>query len=81
MAQGAVTINASCTAGNIVITGLCEITDNSAGSIVLTSASLGQAQVESSVWDALIADHSVSGSFGEFIVRRLLTTAKFFALK
>lgn len=81
MAQGAVTINASCTAGNIVITGLCEITDNSAGSIVLTSASLGQTQVESSVWDALIADHSVSGSFGEFIVRRLLTTAKFFALK
>lgn len=33
------------------------------------------------VWDALISAHSVTGSFGEFIVRRLLTVAKFFALK
>jgi hypothetical protein len=81
MAQGTVTINASCTAGNIVVTGLADITDNSAGSTVVTSASLSQATVETSVWDALISDHSVTGSFGEFIVRRLLTTAKFFALR
>ena len=33
------------------------------------------------VWDALISAHSVTGSFGEFVVRRLLTTAKFFALR
>jgi len=35
----------------------------------------------SAVWDALITNYSSSGSFGEFIVRRLLTTAKFFALR
>jgi hypothetical protein len=33
------------------------------------------------VWDALIADHDVTGSFGEFVVRRLLTVAKFFSLR
>lgn len=38
MAQGAVTINASCTGGSIVITGSALITDNSAGSTVTTDA-------------------------------------------
>ena len=33
------------------------------------------------VWDALIASYTASGSFGEFIGRRLLTVAKFFALR
>jgi hypothetical protein len=33
------------------------------------------------VWDALIADHSVTSSFGEFVVRRLLTIAKYFSLR
>lgn len=35
----------------------------------------------SAVWDALISAHSVTGSFGEFVVRRLLTVAKFFSLR
>jgi hypothetical protein len=38
MAQGAVTINASCTGGFIVITGSAQITDNSTGSLVNTEA-------------------------------------------
>jgi hypothetical protein len=33
------------------------------------------------VWDALISAHAVTGSFGEFVVRRLLTVAKFFSLR
>lgn len=41
-----------------------------------TSSAIGAA-----VWDALISAHSVTGSFGEFIVRRLLTVAKFFSLR
>lgn len=41
MAQGAVTINASCTGGNIVITGMALVTDNSAGSNVNTDALTG----------------------------------------
>jgi hypothetical protein len=38
MAQGAVTINASCTGGNIVITGSAKLVDTSAGTTVDTSA-------------------------------------------
>lgn len=41
-----------------------------------TSTAIGAA-----VWDALISAHSVTGSFGEFIVRRLLTVAKYFSLR
>jgi hypothetical protein len=33
------------------------------------------------VWDALIADHTVTSSIGEYVTRRLLTMAKYFALK
>jgi hypothetical protein len=33
------------------------------------------------VWDALISAHDVTSSFGEFVVRRLLTVAKFFSLR
>lgn len=33
------------------------------------------------VWDALLSAHSITGSFGEFVVRRLLTVAKFFSLR
>jgi len=33
------------------------------------------------VWDALIASYTVTGSFGEFVTRRLLTVAKFFSMR
>jgi len=32
-------------------------------------------------WDALTADHTVTSSFGTFVVRRLLTLAKYFSLR
>jgi len=46
---------------------------------ILSQTSSGS--IGSAVWDALISAHSVTGSFGDFVVRRLLTVAKFFALK
>jgi hypothetical protein len=42
MAQGAVTINASCTGGNIVLTGGFQLTDNSTGSVVNTNAKFSE---------------------------------------
>lgn len=59
------------------ITNLTDIEADIATILAQTTASAQSA----AVWDALISAHSVSGSFGEFIVRRLLTVAKFFALK
>lgn len=81
MAQGKLTLDASNTLGNISVRGLAQFTDSSAGSTVDTSGLLNRQIVEDDVWDALISDHSVTGSIGEFIVRRLLTTAKFFSLR
>jgi hypothetical protein len=81
MAQGKLTLDASNTLGNISVRGLAQFTDNSAGSTVDTTGLLNRAIVENDVWDALISDHAVTGSFGEFIVRRLLTVAKFFSLR
>ena len=50
------------------------------GIATIISQTTASAQA-SAVWDALISAHSVTGSFGEFIVRRLLTVAKFFSLR
>jgi hypothetical protein len=75
--QGAITIDASCTAGNIVISGDVKVTDNSGAGCTVdvsaTTAYLG--------WEQATADHQTVGTFGEFVARRLLTLAKFFSLR
>jgi len=59
------------------IQGLDQIETDLATIIAQTTAAAQAA----AVWDALISAHSVTGSFGEFVVRRLLTIAKFFSLR
>lgn len=59
------------------ITNLTQIESDITTILAQTTASAQAA----AVWDALISAHSVTGSFGEFIVRRLLTVAKFFSLR
>jgi hypothetical protein len=81
MLAGTVTIDASCVDGSLTLSGHAEVIDNSAGTTVDLTSMLNREIIENDVWDALIADHSVAGSFGEFIVRRLLTVAKFFSLR
>jgi hypothetical protein len=80
-AQGKCTLANTCTAGTISVRGIAQFTDQSAGSTVDTTALLNRKIVEDDVWDALIADHTVTGSLGEYVTRRLLTMAKYFALK
>ena len=46
--------------------------------IIAQTTSSAQA---AAVWNALISAHSDTGSFGEFVVRRLLTVAKHFSLR
>ena len=80
--SGQVVLEATITDGTIVVRGSGELTDNSTGTaVVVSNGLLNNEAIGKATWDALIADHSVTGSFGEFIVRRLLTTAKFFALR
>jgi hypothetical protein len=80
-AQGKCTLASSCTAGVISVRGIAQFTDQSAGSVVDTTALLSREIVENDVWDASIADHTTAGTFGDFITRRILTVAKFFGLK
>ena len=80
--SGQVKVEATVTAGTIVVRGSGELTDNSTGTAVVNSDGLlNKAAISAATWDALIANHTVAGSFGSFIARRLLTTAKFFALR
>ncbi len=82
LTSGQVILDSTVTAGTIVVRGTGDLTDNSTGTATVTTSGLiNSSTIASSVWDALIADHAVAGSFGEFIVRRLLTVAKFFALR
>lgn len=59
------------------------ISNNSAGLIVKTLAGgVGTpAEVADAVWDAQRSSHTVSGSFGEYIGKFLLTIQKFIGLK
>lgn len=59
------------------------IPTNSAGLQTVTLAGgVGTPQeVADAVWDALLVNHNDSGSFGEYIAKKLLTTARFLGLK
>ena len=82
LVSGQVKLEATVTAGEIVIRGSGELIDNSTGTTTVASDGLlNNEAISSATWDALIVNHNVTGSFGEFIVRRLLTVAKFFALR
>ena len=75
--QGSITIDATCTAGNIVVSGSVKVTDNSgAGCTVDLTATGGYLGLEE-----LVADHVTPGTFGEWIGKKLLTVSKFIGLK
>jgi hypothetical protein len=76
MAQGKVTLTATCTDGVISVRGSCQFTDDSAGSTVDTTA-----LIRAQIWDALLADYVVAGSFGEWVGKKLLTLVSFLGLK
>ena len=81
--SGQAIVNNNCTTGTITLRGTAFWTNKStyAGSTVVNDKLDNTENTVDAVWNALIADYSVTGSFGEFIVRRLLTVAKFFALR
>jgi len=59
------------------------IPTNSAGLIRNESQSLGQGDLDNiadAVWDEPISGHTTSGTFGEWVQKKLLTVAKFIGL-
>jgi hypothetical protein len=81
--SGQVIVNNNCSTGTITIRGVATWTnkDTYSGGTTVVDQLINAENTGAAVWDALIADHTVTGSFGDFLVRRLLTVAKFFALR
>ena len=79
--SGRVTLNASVTSGTVILRGIAELFDNSAGATVDSSALINETNIGVAVWDGATADHEVAGSFGAFVQNTLLTVAKFLGLK
>lgn len=91
---GNITLEASCTAGTIVLRGHGNYTDNSAGSTVdVDGFTVGgrldanisslptSADIADDVWDEASADHVSTGSFGQLTGKKLLKTGTFIGLK
>ena len=75
-------IDSSCTLGTIVVTGSGHVVDNSAGTTVNTSVLNTLPNTAKAVWESQVDDYAgVSGSFAEFIKKKLLTVSKFLGIK
>jgi hypothetical protein len=48
---------------------------------VVTGTALNAQEVRDAVWNAQLSSHTATGTFGEFIGKKLLTLAKFLGLK
>jgi hypothetical protein len=73
--QGKLTIDATCTAGNVVVGGNVELIDNSGGGCTVTTSAI----TSEAVWDAQVSDHQIAGSFGERVGKKLLDFVRFIA--
>lgn len=74
-------LDSTMTAGSVVVRGVGQVTDNTGMGTTVDDQTVGNENTAEAIWDALIANHNVTGSFGEFITNRLLTAAKFFGMR
>ena len=81
MLSGAIIIESSCVAGEIVIRGHGEITDNSGAGCTVSVDVMTVQGVVDGVWNEAKTSHEISGSFGEMLGKKVLTLAKFLGLK
>lgn len=81
LTSGQITLDSTVTAGTFRVGGTGKLTDNSSGTTVDDSALINNDNIARAVWSALVASYQVAGSFGQLVGRKLLTVAKFFALR
>lgn len=70
-------------AGNLNQNQVQVIPTNSAGLVINQGQSIGQGDLDNiadAVWNEPLAGHAVSGTFGEWVQKKLLTVAKFIGL-
>lgn len=87
--SGQVILQNTITNGTIIVRGIGKLIDSS-GNYILTGVWNGatiinelvsSVGIAETVWDAQMSDHTISGSFGIQIGRKLLTVAKYLGLK
>ena len=78
--DGELTLDATCTNGEIILDGRVEVVNNSSGLILTPRSHLSSRVISSAVWDADLADYLESTKFGGFI-QKLLTVAKWLGLR
>lgn len=61
---GRAVVDSSCTAGELVLRGVVEVVDNSAGTTVITEAALARSPIADVVWDESASAHNVTGTMG-----------------
>jgi hypothetical protein len=68
MTGGVVTLNSSCTSGNVNLRGIGELVDNSVGTTVDASGLLSPDSIADQTWEEAVADHMTAGSTGAFLM-------------
>lgn len=94
LGSGQVVLDSSCVDGQVVVRGDGKVVDENGvelltgtinGSLDLlnetTSGHLSPQAIANSVWDSAITDHNITGSFGNFVQKKILTVSKFLGLK
>jgi len=67
LVSGNVILASSCTGGTIVLRGIGTLTDNSAGTTVVSTGLVSPTSVADAVWDELIAGHTTADTFGKIL--------------
>ena len=81
MVSGHVIVDSTVSAGTVRVRGVGTKENNSTGTAVVIDDTLSQSCIADSVLDELILDHQQTGSLGEHIKKKVLTTTKFIGLK
>lgn len=65
--HGALTIDATCTAGTVYIRGAIELTNNGSGQTIVDSSRWNEDQTLPAIWDVDATTHQTQGTFGQAI--------------
>lgn len=81
LTSGQIVLDSTVTAGTIRVAGTGRLVDNSTGTTVNAEGLISNESIAAAVWNALTATYNAAGSFGQQVGRKMLTVARFFALK
>lgn len=83
MSSGTVVLDSTITAGTVVLRGIAELENNAGGNVIINTQGLVNLNtISSAVWsDTVINYNNITGSFGQYVGKKLLTLKNFLGLK